>query len=191
MSKLIDPQTNRIYNEIINLNQGKFIIADFVAQNKSIDMKIPLFPRFKAIQVHDWIVFQQRIDESVSFNRSWEEYKAGFGSRDGNFWTGLEKIRKMTNSAPYKLRMEFMSKFGSWYSVEYDTFRVESEAMHYQIHVTGTSGDTPDVINYGTVRDYRIHNMMPFSTYDRDNGRRSRYVTMADANCASYYGGGW
>ena len=53
----------------------------------------------------------------------------------------------MTNSTPYKLRMEFMLTNGSWYSVEYDTFRVESEASNYKIHVTGYSGDAYDVMN--------------------------------------------
>ena len=97
---------------------------------------------------------------------------------------GLEKIHKMTNSAPYKLRMEFMSRNGSWYSVEYDTFRVESEASNYKIHVTGYSGDAYDVMNYGTIADDYFHNGMNFTTYDRDNDRWS-------GNCASEYGGGW
>ena len=98
---------------------------------------------------------------------------------------GLEKVHKMTNSALFKLRMEFMLRNGWWYSVEYDTFRVESKASNYKIRVTGYSGDVYDVMNYGTIADRWFHNGMNFSTYDRDNDRRIGY------NCASSYGGGW
>ena len=97
---------------------------------------------------------------------------------------GLEKIHKMTNGAPYKLRMEFMLRNGSWYSVEYDTFRVESEASNYKIHVTGYSGDVYDVMNDGTIEGGGFHNGMSFSTYNRDNDRNQ-------GDCASAWGGGW
>ena len=120
----------------------------------------------------------------MSFNRSWGEYKAGFGKHDENFWMGLEKIHKMTNNAPYKLRMEFKLRNGSWYSVEYDTFRVESESSNYKINVTGYSGDVYDVMNDGAIES-GLHNGMNFSTYDRDNDRWS------GVNCASDYAGGW
>ena len=97
---------------------------------------------------------------------------------------GLEKVHKMTNCVPYKLRMEFMLRNGSWYSLEYDTFRVESEASNYKIRVTGYSGDVDDVMNNGTILDAGFHNGMNFSTYDRDNDRWGY-------NCASSSGGGW
>ena len=58
---------------------------------------------------------------------------------------------------------------GKWYSVEYDTFPVESEASNYKIHVTGYSGDVYDVMNYGSIRNSEFHNGMKFTTYDRDN----------------------
>ena len=54
---------------------------------------------------------------------------------------------------------------GSWYSVEYDTFRVESEASNYKINVTGYSGDVDDVMNDGTIAGIWFHNGMDFSTY--------------------------
>ena len=160
------------------------LIPDYVARNQSINTTIPFFGQFTAIHVHNWIVFQQRIDGSVSFNRPWIEYKAGFGRHDGNFWLGLEKVRRMTNSAPYKLRIEFMLMNGSWYSVEYDTFRVESEASHYKIHVTGYSGDVYDVMNLITIPGGGMHNGMNFTTYDRDNDRYRDH-------CFSSHGGGW
>ena len=146
-----------------------------------MNITIPAVARFTSTSVHNWIVLQQRVDGRVSFYRSWEEFKVGFGSPDGNFWFGLEKVHKMTNSAPYKLRIEFMLQNGSWYSAEYDTFRVESESQYYRIHVGGYSGDQCDVMNLD-------HNGMNFTTYDRDNDKDG------SGNCAvngNQGGGGW
>ena len=152
---------------IIHDSCGPF--PDFVARNQSlINVTIPAVARFTTTSVHGWIVFQQQTEIiSKYFNRSWEEFKAGFGSPDGNFWMGSEKIHRITNSAPYKLRLEITIKNGSFYSAEYDTFRLDSEAGQYKIHVGGYSGDAGDVMN--RVDAGILHNGMNFTTYDRDN----------------------
>jgi len=33
-------------------------------------------------------VIQRRINASLDFDRSWTEYRYGFGDVDGNFWLG-------------------------------------------------------------------------------------------------------
>ena len=143
---------------------------------------------FETAFVHNWVMFQQRIDRA-SFaqtnDQTWEEFKVGFGTPDGNFWLGLEKIHKMTNSAPYKLRIEFKLQTGSWYSAEYDTFRVESESQYYRIHVGGYSGDFGDVLNNGYRHGVGVINGMNFSTIDRDNDLGS------ENDCSANWGGGW
>ncbi|ESO01653.1 hypothetical protein HELRODRAFT_140925, partial [Helobdella robusta] len=53
-----------------------------------------------------WLVIQQRIDGSLSFNKSWASYKSGFGIYYRNFWLGLEKMHQLTASADYRLRFE-------------------------------------------------------------------------------------
>ncbi|ESO01703.1 hypothetical protein HELRODRAFT_81478, partial [Helobdella robusta] len=107
-----------------------------------------------------WIVIQQRIDGSQSFNLSWNEYKSGFGTYYKNFWLGLEKMHQLTTSADYRLKFEVFI-CGSWYSDEYDHFKISSKLVKYSLNVSGYSGDKFDVLNY--------HNGMKFSTLDQDN----------------------
>lgn len=53
-----------------------------------------------------WTVIQRRQDGSVDFNRTWNEYKEGFGDLHGEFWLGNENIHKMTNQGDYSLRID-------------------------------------------------------------------------------------
>ena len=41
-----------------------------------------------------WLVWLRRIDNSIRFNKTWEEYERGFGYPGGNLWLGLEKLYK-------------------------------------------------------------------------------------------------
>jgi len=67
---------------------------------------------------------------------------------------------------------------GNWYYAEYSTFKVLSEADNYTLLVGGFSGNA----SYDAFAEY--HNGAQFSTFDRDNERRS-------GNCATRIGGGF
>ena len=44
-----------------------------------------------------WTVFQRRMNRSVNFNRTLDDYKRGFGNfLIGEFWLGLNKIYRLT-----------------------------------------------------------------------------------------------
>lgn len=120
--------------------------------------------------VNDWIVFHQRTNNAsfCNYNRSWAEYRVGFGSIDGNFWLGLEPVYQLACAGGYRLRMEMQVAYNlQWYSVEYDSFVLGNETMGYAIHLGACSGDACDPFESGTNTSTQNH--MPFTTWDRNN----------------------
>ena len=87
-----------------------------------------------------WTVFQKRLDGSVDFYLNWINYKTGFGSLNGEFWLGLDKIHRLTNSSNYKLRVDLEDMSGNTAYAEYSVFKVGNEATKYQLNVRNYSG---------------------------------------------------
>ncbi|KAJ8033642.1 Fibrinogen C domain-containing protein 1-A [Holothuria leucospilota] len=56
-----------------------------------------------------WTVFQRRIEGSIYFNRTWKDYKNGFGFQSNEFWLGLEKLSFLTNQKKYEIRIDMES----------------------------------------------------------------------------------
>ncbi len=57
-----------------------------------------------------WIVIQRRVDATTSFDRSWTDYKRGFGNITHNYWMGLDNLHQLAgpgNGA--KLRIDLIS----------------------------------------------------------------------------------
>ncbi|KAJ8035672.1 Angiopoietin-1 [Holothuria leucospilota] len=128
-----------------------------------------------------WTVIQRRVGGSLSFNRNWARYKAGFGSAgpNENVWLGNEILHHMTNQKNYKLRIDVSQLYAAvdWY-MNYDLFRVNNERNKYRLQLGRYTG------NAGS--DYmRNHRGRSFSTPDRDNDGYSYY------HCANYYDAGW
>lgn len=125
-----------------------------------------------------WMVIQRRIDGSVDFNRTWQEYKQGFGDVSGEFWLGLEILHKLTTSRRYELYVQVTKMTDHVLYAKHDQFEIGSEAEHYRLKSigehTGTAGDS-----------LRRHEGMGFTTLDRDNDENE------DHNCAEDYGGAW
>ena len=64
-----------------------------------------------------WTVFQRRIGEEqkkkkkgrkgvISFSRSWNDYKKGFGNFKASFWLGNDKLHRLTANRAVSLRVE-------------------------------------------------------------------------------------
>ncbi|XP_019623488.1 PREDICTED: ficolin-2-like [Branchiostoma belcheri] len=126
----------------------------------------------------NWTIIQRRMDGSVPFNRTWEEYKHGFGNKNGEYWLGNDNIHLLTTQKDYRLRVELMDWENQTRYAEYDTFRVAGESDQYRLTVSGYSGPV--------ARDgMKYNNGQKFSTKDRDNDASSLH-------CSQRYGqGGW
>ncbi|XP_027056202.1 ficolin-1-A-like [Pocillopora damicornis] len=124
-----------------------------------------------------WTVIQKRMDGSVNFNRSWCDYKRGFGNLSGEFWLGLDKINGLTWRTKNKLRVDLefnLSQGIQRIFEEYDLFLVETECKDYALTIgrvfTGNASDSFD------------HNRnASFFTMDKDT----------QLGCAKKFGAWW
>ncbi|KAJ0029251.1 hypothetical protein NQD34_004248 [Periophthalmus magnuspinnatus] len=130
-----------------------------------------------------WTVLQRRHDGSVNFNRSWAEYRDGFGQLDGGeFWLGNNRIHLLTRDRNMELRVELEDFEGLQAYAQYQLFKVLSERMRFRLLVDGYSGTAGDAFRFNT--NYN-HNNRAFTTPDRDNDR------YPSGNCGAYYSSGW
>ncbi|PFX16337.1 Angiopoietin-related protein 7 [Stylophora pistillata] len=125
-----------------------------------------------------WTVFQRRFDGSVDFNRTWDDYKHGFGScLKGEYWLGLDKIRRLTrNEAENRLRVDLGVTANKSVHGEYEWFGLRDEKAKYQLSLGNLSDNS-------TVNDSLRHHVGQF------------FHTWDKTDCASTdrmnIGGGW
>ncbi|XP_061190575.1 fibroleukin-like [Saccostrea echinata] len=130
-----------------------------------------------------WTAIQKRVNGSLSFDRSWTEYKNGFGSPEQDVWVGNDIIHQLTKENNSFLYAAITLHNGTRLYELYGRFSVSDETEKYQLFLagpaTGTLGDS--MLNSGN--SYDDLSGMYFSTPDRDN---DRFIS----NCAVKYGGG-
>ncbi|XP_056243300.1 mucin-2-like [Seriola aureovittata] len=149
------------------------------------DIRSKTFPVFCDMELGGggWTLVQRRLDGSVSFNRTWAEYRSGFGELDGGeFWLGNNMIHLLTRDRDMVLRVELEDFDAVMEYAEYEQFKVASERLRYRLTVGGYSGTAGDALRFSKTYD---HNNRPFTTPDRDNDR------YPSGNCGAYYSSGW
>uniref|UniRef100_A0A3Q1C560 Fibrinogen C-terminal domain-containing protein n=1 Tax=Amphiprion ocellaris TaxID=80972 RepID=A0A3Q1C560_AMPOC len=125
-----------------------------------------------------WLLVQQREGGALDFNRTWAEYRDGFGSVDakgkGELWLGNQNLHLLTAGGETMLKVELEDREGGVASAEY-TVRIGPEDQGFPLHVSGYTGDAGDAL-------VPAHNGMKFSAFDRD---------ASEGSCAERFGGGW
>ncbi|CAG2252287.1 Ryncolin-2,Ryncolin-1,Ficolin-2,Ficolin-1,Ryncolin-3 [Mytilus edulis] len=126
-------------------------------------------------------VIQRRFNGYLSFDRTWEEYKTGFGSVSEEYWLGNDNIHQISTSTSHKLSIYIEDFTGSYKYANYSHFSIGDELRKYQLRIYGfklTSGLSSQFSS--------SHNTHLFSTKDQTT---EHYST----NCAVYQGGngGW
>ncbi|XP_006774969.2 PREDICTED: fibroleukin [Myotis davidii] len=129
-----------------------------------------------------WTVLQARLDGSTNFNKTWQDYKAGFGNLRKEFWLGNDKIHLLTKSKEMILRIDLEDFNGVKLYALYDEFYVANEFLKYRLHVGNYNGTAGDALRFS--KHYN-HDMKFFTTPDRDNDR------YPSGNCGHFYSSGW
>ena len=129
----------------------------------------------------------RRFDGSGDYNRSWDEYKQGFGDASGEYWLGNEYLHYLTSNRAYKLRFNLEDWDGNTTYAEYSSFRVTSEADNYRLLLGDYTGNASADQAFDISGGFLYHNNSQFSTNDRDNDLD------ASSSCAQAYnqGGFW
>ncbi|KAK1327489.1 LOW QUALITY PROTEIN: hypothetical protein QTO34_012991 [Cnephaeus nilssonii] len=122
-----------------------------------------------------WLVFQRRMDGRTDFWRDWEDYAHGFGNISGEFWLGNEALHSLTSAGDYSMRVDLRAG-GEVAFAQYDSFRVNSAADYYRLHLEGYHGTAGDSMSY--------HSGSVFSARDRDPNNLL-------ISCAVSYRGAW
>ncbi|KAM9823623.1 angiopoietin-1 [Neosynchiropus ocellatus] len=124
-----------------------------------------------------WTVIQRREDGSVDFQRTWKEYKMGFGSPSAEHWLGNEYVYQLTSQRQYILRVDLTDWDGHQAFSLYDRFQIGSEKQNYRLFLkshSGTAGRQSSLVIHGA----------DFSTKDMDNDN-------CMCKCALMLTGGW
>jgi len=88
-----------------------YCFTDFVAENRTVKISIPTQSYLKPVMsVFGWIIIHQHLGDNFDWKLPWDDYKAGFGSIDANFWLGLEKVHLLTTYQVYRLRVEVQQR---------------------------------------------------------------------------------
>ena len=123
-----------------------------------------------------WTILERRVEGSVDFNRSWNDYVNGFGDLERNFWLGNDLIHRLTKIKQEAL-FDVESESGDNSFTLYKSFQVEGKSSQYKINIDEYQNSVMgDSMSY--------HNGMYFSTRDQDNDSGSE-------NCADRKAGGW
>ena len=125
------------------------------------------------------VIFRKRKPTNENFERSWDEYKEGFGDITSEFRMGNELIHRVTNSGgKYFIFVWAKTPTGNETVSKYGSFYIENESNKYRIHFDDTLLE--GIVSFGGANNNNV-NGMGFSTAEVDEG----------SICVSKHGPSW
>ncbi|KAK6187341.1 hypothetical protein SNE40_005397 [Patella caerulea] len=117
----------------------------------------------------------------VDFNRTWAEYREGFGKVHGEYWLGLKHVHKIIQNNGQECTLRVQLHFNPVIqAVQYQSAVLTNQSDSYRILLSGSNARVNET-DYLTGGAYSIDGR-PFSTYDRDSSGYS---------CPGRFNGGW
>ncbi|RXN16652.1 fibroleukin [Labeo rohita] len=168
------PSTNDQNNQAIKKGPAQDC-ADYITKSRRNGVysvtpqpRSSMFPVFCDMESSGggWTLIQHRFDGSTSFNRTWNEYKNGFGELTEEFWLGNDKIHLLTKAKNMSLRIEIEDFEGVKEYAHYDHFHVANESQQYRLSIGGYSGTAGNAMQFSKTYN---HDQKLFTTPDRDN----------------------
>ncbi|XP_054083046.1 angiopoietin-related protein 7 isoform X2 [Zeugodacus cucurbitae] len=83
-----------------------------------------------------WTLVWRRNEINDDFNRTWAEYRNGFGELTDNFFIGLDKLYALTIAEPQQLRMGIKYGSNNWELDIFDEFVVGNVCTQYELVIT-------------------------------------------------------
>ncbi|ESO85002.1 hypothetical protein LOTGIDRAFT_57454, partial [Lottia gigantea] len=105
-----------------------------------------------------------------NFNRSWEEYKKGFGHTDSNFWLGFDKVKHILNNDGNGFQLDFDMTDTNNDNCQYNVgnFNIGNEASNFTGTFTAVGHCSKWCEGSIDFNNFRT-NGKPFSTFDHDS----------------------
>ena len=123
------------------------------------------------------VVRRNRDVPSISFERTSQDYEAGFGVRD-NHWLGLKHIHRLSSRGKQMISLIYRSQNGTGSHVldeAWDSFTVDSAVNHYMLSL-GPSRRGIDVMQSSIGQPFYISD---------------KITTLGTLGCGSRFSGGW
>jgi len=92
---------------------------------------------------NQWLIIQNRQTNHINFNRTWLEYRRGFGNilNQTDFWLGNENLYWLTNNYQCRLKIELTDWYNETRLAIYELFRISNQHDDYRIQIDGYNGN--------------------------------------------------
>ncbi|XP_063253403.1 fibrinogen-like protein 1-like protein isoform X1 [Prinia subflava] len=170
--------------EILQRSKGNSRDGLYIIQPKEESIVV-----FCNMQDGGWTVIQHiTANSTVDFDRTWQDYKYGFGSVHENHWLGNEYMHQLTGSSvQYVLGVKLVNLDAEVKWGQYEPFLIEGEESQYRLRVGLYKGNATDALTLDT--EAYLHDNQKFTTKDRDND--NYFMNCAKLELNGIPGGGW